>query len=98
MKGKANTKPSRTFTVREVADYFGVNASKVGKWIANGELKAVNIALSANGMRPRYRVTQASLDAFEAARSVCSPPCRAAASETPADSRQGVLLTKAARL
>jgi len=74
MKGKVSTNSLRTLTVREVAEYFGVNGSKVGKWIANGELKAVNVAVSANGKRPRYRVTQASLDAFEAARSVSTPP------------------------
>lgn len=50
-------------TVQAVAEMFGVDDGKILKWIRKGELVAVNIAHDVGG-RPRWRISQAALDAF----------------------------------
>jgi len=61
-----------SFTVKQIAERYGVNVTKVGDWIATGQLRGINIALHP-GRRPRWRILAADLAAFEAARSA-SPP------------------------
>jgi Helix-turn-helix domain len=57
------------FTPPEVAKQLRCKASKILAWIATGELVAVNIAARSNGARPRYRISQLSIDRFIAGRS-----------------------------
>lgn len=58
----------------EIAKQLRVSPEKVLGWIRRGELKAVNVS---NGhSRPRYRVSQESLDAFLKYREVYPPPPR----------------------
>ena len=41
---EAVNRPDRGRTVPEVADYYRVNAGKVGAWLASGKLDAMNTA------------------------------------------------------
>ncbi len=43
---------SRGYTVRDLAGYYRVSEDKIRRWIAAGELKAVNTATALCG-RPR---------------------------------------------
>jgi hypothetical protein len=62
-----------SYSVKQIAERYGVNVTKVGQWIANGQLRGINIALRP-GRRPRWRILAADLAAFEAARSATPPP------------------------
>ncbi|VTR98837.1 dna-binding protein : : HTH_17 [Gemmata massiliana] len=55
-------------TVSELAKKYGVSEATVLSWIATGELRATNVSRSARSKRPRWRISQAALEAFEAAR------------------------------
>jgi excisionase family DNA binding protein len=57
-----------TYTVRDICNRFGVHEHTVLAWIHSGELKAVNVGREPGKKKPRWRITQKSLDAFEAAR------------------------------
>jgi excisionase family DNA binding protein len=54
----------RFLTPPEVARRYGVSAEKVIGWIRRGELRAINLA-ARRGRRPRWRIGQADLLAFE---------------------------------
>lgn len=54
-------------SVSDIARSRGVNESKVIAWIKSGELRAVNMATCA-GRLPRWRISPADLEAFDAAR------------------------------
>ena len=64
-------------TVAAVAECFGVTQATVLAWIHAGELKAVNVSRSPGAKRPRWRVTQAALAAFETARRTTPAASRA---------------------
>lgn len=51
----------------DIAVSRGINVIKVLTWIKSGELKAVNMATQA-GKLPRWRISPADLEAFDAAR------------------------------
>jgi excisionase family DNA binding protein len=61
---------SVTYSTAELAERWGVNISKIGEWIRNGELRALNVAQTVKGHRPRYRITEEAVAAFEQARTV----------------------------
>lgn len=61
---------SVTYSTAELAERWGVNISKIGEWIRSGELRALNIAQTVKGHRPRYRITKEAVAAFEQARTV----------------------------
>ncbi|WP_390845032.1 helix-turn-helix domain-containing protein [Anatilimnocola floriformis] len=61
-----------TFAPSRIAERFGVDVSKVLRWIEAGELKAINVATRLGG-RPRWRITEESLVAFEQARTNITP-------------------------
>lgn len=61
-----------TFAPRQIAERYGVDHGKVLRWIESGELKAVNVATRVGG-RPRWRVSEESLAAFEQARTNATP-------------------------
>lgn len=63
---------ARYFSVKYVADRYGTNNSKVGKWIADGVLEAINVATKPNGV-PRWRISPEALAAFEALRKSGAP-------------------------
>jgi hypothetical protein len=61
-------------TVRDVMNRFGVTQATVLGWIAGGELKAINVGRKLGAKKPRWRVTQAAVEAFEALRSATPAP------------------------
>lgn len=56
-----------TYTTKQVATRWGVSPHRIQAWIRNGDLAAYNI--SAND-RPRYRISERAIQAFEECRSV----------------------------
>lgn len=58
---------STTFGVKDLCERFAVGEHTVLTWIRRGELKAVNVACKPSG-RPKWRITQQSLEAFETLR------------------------------
>ena len=65
---------SSTLSVRDLCERYGVSAHTVLNWIHNGELKAVNVGRRPGAKKPRWRITQAALEAFEALRTPTPPP------------------------
>ncbi|WP_442484453.1 helix-turn-helix domain-containing protein [Aeoliella sp. SH292] len=66
--------PKSYLTPPEICKQLRVSSHKVLGWIRRGELRAVNV--SDTGFRPRYRVSQQSLDEFLESREVQPPPPR----------------------
>jgi hypothetical protein len=62
-----------SLSVKDICGRHRVNASKVGVWIARGELKAINVAAQP-GAKARWRILPEDLAAFEASRSAPSRP------------------------
>jgi transposase len=60
---------SRHHTVRNIADRFGVTLHVVLAWIARGELRAVNVAVSLTARRPTWRIAEEAVRDFERLRS-----------------------------
>ncbi len=65
-----------TFSVKDLTDRFGVGEHTVCEWIRRGELAAINVA-KRPGTRPKWRVTEEALAAFELSRTATPPPERA---------------------
>ena len=62
------------FTVRDIQErYGGIGEHTVLGWIKSGELKAINVGRRLGSKKPRWRVTQEALDAFEAMRTATPP-------------------------
>jgi hypothetical protein len=57
-----------TFSVRDVTERYGVSEHTVLGWIKTGELKAMNVGRRLGAKKPRWRITQAALAAFELSR------------------------------
>jgi excisionase family DNA binding protein len=68
-----STDTARGLTTRDVSRRLLVSEDKVRRWIANGELRAINTANALCG-RPRYVITQEALAEFERCRTVGPPP------------------------
>jgi hypothetical protein len=56
-----------------LARELGVDAEKIHALIRSGELRAVNLAVNANGQRPRYRILRSEVERFLQARSTRPP-------------------------
>jgi excisionase family DNA binding protein len=65
-----------SFNIRQIAARCGVSVRTVRAWIRAGELKAVNLSRTPGSRKPRWRVTQAALDAFLALRTSSGPAAR----------------------
>jgi len=65
--------PSGVLTPPQVAKQLGVSPDKVRGWIDKGELYATNVATGSGG-RPRYRISEEDLAAFQRARQPSKPP------------------------
>jgi excisionase family DNA binding protein len=65
------------YTVEDLTSRYGVTAHTVLAWIRSGELRAINVGRTPTARKPRWRITQAGLDAFEALRTPTPPPPRA---------------------
>ena len=66
----------RTLTVKELAERYGVTGHTVLRWIASGELRAINVGRRPGGKKPRWRITAEALETFELIRSHSPPPPR----------------------
>jgi excisionase family DNA binding protein len=65
---------SSTFSVRDLCERYAVSEHTVLGWIASGELRALNVGRRLGAKKPRWRITQEALDAFEALRTPTPPP------------------------
>jgi hypothetical protein len=61
------------FKVREISERYGVAEGTVLGWIASGQLAAINVGKEPGKVLPRWRITPAALEAFEAARGGAAP-------------------------
>lgn len=61
-------------TPQDAAEQLAVGVEKVLRWIHSGELRAVNIAQSRNGERPRWRIPREAWDEFLAGRASAPAP------------------------
>lgn len=59
------------YTIPQLAKDMSVNERKIREWIDSGQLKAINV--SQGEQRPRYRISQAQLDAFCKLRETSNP-------------------------
>jgi excisionase family DNA binding protein len=64
-------------TVEQVAERYSVNATTVLMWIHRGELRAVNVGRSPGKRKPRWRISESALSAFEESRTSAAPVERA---------------------
>ena len=58
------TMVDRHFNVQQSAEALYVDDEQVLAWIHSGELVAVNVAKSANGKKPRWRISESELGRF----------------------------------
>jgi excisionase family DNA binding protein len=73
-------------TVKQVSERYGVEARTVLAWIRAGDLAAIDVTRRTGSRKARWRITQAALDAFEAARAARAPtPKRAPRRQAPDD-------------
>ncbi len=80
----------RTHTVEQVAEIEGVHAETVLVWIRSGELTAHNASANPKSRKPRWRVTDADLNAFRMARQNGGTEPTATRRRKPAEIRQYV--------
>lgn len=66
-----------TYGIKDICDRYSVGEHTVLGWIHRGELLAINVGRKQGG-RPKWRITQEALDAFEALRSATPPAPRSA--------------------
>jgi excisionase family DNA binding protein len=62
-----------TFWVRDLCERYGVSEHTVLGWIRSGELRAVNVGRKLGARKPRWRITQEALEAFEQLRTPTPP-------------------------
>jgi transposase len=73
-----------TYSVRDLCERFGVGEHTVLGWIRSGAVAAVDVSRKPGG-RPKWRVTQAALEAFERSRTPTPPAPRGRRKKRPAD-------------
>jgi excisionase family DNA binding protein len=76
---------SSTLSVRDLCDRYGVGEHTVLAWIHSGQLRAVNVGRRPGAKKPRWRITQEALEAFELARTSTPPPPRTRRRNRPTD-------------
>jgi transposase len=74
---------SRTYSVRDLCDRYGVGEHTILAWIRRGDISAIDVSRKQGG-RPRWRITQEALQAFEALRTPTPLPPRARRRKRPA--------------
>ena len=65
------------YTVKDLSVRYSVTEETVRGWIRAGEIIAVNVGRKPTGKKPRWRITQEALDAFEITRTPTPPLPRA---------------------
>jgi excisionase family DNA binding protein len=74
-----------THTVKDLTERYGVSEHTVLGWISRGELRAINVGRRPGAKRPRWRITDEALQAFEMARTPTPPPPRMRRRKRPAE-------------
>lgn len=64
---------SRTHSVQDITERYGVSEHTVLAWIRSGELRAINVGRCLGSKKPRWRITQEAVEAFEQLRTVPPP-------------------------
>ena len=62
-----------THAVRQLSERYSVSQHTILAWIRGGELRAVDVSRNPGG-RPRWRITEKALAAFEALRTPTPAP------------------------
>jgi hypothetical protein len=73
------------YTVQDLQTRYSVTEHTVLGWIRTGELRAFSVGRRPDAKKPRWRITQEALDAFEALRTPTPPPPRARQRKRPAE-------------
>jgi excisionase family DNA binding protein len=61
-------------TVQDVQKRYGVTSKTVLGWIHSGELSAINVGRRPGSKKPRWRISEDALSAFEQRRTSSAPP------------------------
>jgi Helix-turn-helix domain len=56
------------YTVKDLQRRYSVSVHTVLGWIRSGELHAINVGRAPEARKPRWRISQSALDAFEQVR------------------------------
>lgn len=67
------TEQTRMLTPPQVAKRLGVCPESVISWIRSGQLTAIDVSSRPGVGRPRFRISEADLQAFLASRAVAPP-------------------------
>ena len=62
-----------TYSVRQITERYSVSEGTVLGWIRSGELRAMNVGRKPGAKKPRWRITESALDAFEQLRTPTPP-------------------------
>lgn len=62
-----------TYTVNDLCERYSVTEHTILAWIRSGELSAMNVGRTPGAKKPRWRITEAALQAFELLRSSEAP-------------------------
>jgi excisionase family DNA binding protein len=62
-----------TLSIKDVAARYGVTLRTVAIWIRTGELRALQMGRTITSKKPRWRIREADLEAFEITRMHMSP-------------------------
>jgi excisionase family DNA binding protein len=74
-----------TYSVHDLAERYGVGEHTILAWIKQGELRAINVGRNLDSKKPRWRVTQQALEAFEQSRAASLPLPRTRRRKRPAE-------------
>jgi excisionase family DNA binding protein len=62
-----------TLTVKGIAERYCVSQHTVLSWLRSGELRGINVGRRLGAGKPRWRITQEALEAFELLRTPTPP-------------------------
>jgi len=57
-----------TYSVKDIQARYVVSQHTVLHWLTTGQMKGINVGRDPGKKKPRWRITQEALDAFEALR------------------------------
>jgi excisionase family DNA binding protein len=74
-----------TYSIRDIAEQYGVGLHTVLAWVRSGDLRAINVGRRMGAGKPRWRITQEALEAFTQLRAATQPQPKAPRRRRPAD-------------
>ncbi len=72
-----------TFSIKDIQERYAVGEHTVLRWIHQGELLAYSVSRSPGG-KPKWRVNEEALEAFELSRTPTPPPITRRRKQQPA--------------